>query len=148
MFFNFQSWRDVLPEELRVYINHLNFCQLKQDLKQDEKRQNVLEELHDCHNLKTYVGGYHIKTVYRQCNKAELKLNETFMWAMPARWCECKKRITDLPHKSYTRAYYRAVRKNMCDRHFGCGFRNYKEQLEMFKKHHGRQAVNYLFDTS
>ena len=63
MFFNFQSLWDVLPDELRVYIHHLNFCQLKQDLKQDEKRQNVLEELHDYHNLKTYIGGYHIKTV-------------------------------------------------------------------------------------
>ena len=95
-------------------IHRLSFGQLKQDLRQDEKRQNVLEELHHYHNLKTYIGGYHIKTVYRQCNKAGLKRNETFTWAMPARWCTCKRRIVDLPHKSYTRAYYRAVRKNVC----------------------------------
>ena len=71
----------------------MNFCQLKQDLEQGEKRQNVLEELHNYHNLKTYIGGYHIKTVYRQCNKTELKQNEEFTWVMPARWCECKRRI-------------------------------------------------------
>ena len=65
MFFNFQSWRDVLPEELRVYINHLNFCQLKQDLKQDEKRQNVLEELHDYFILKELIGPFKIK--YKKC---------------------------------------------------------------------------------
>ena len=57
------------------------------------------------------------------------------------------RRIVDLPHKSYIHAYYRAVRKNMCDRHFGRGFRNYKEQLEMFKKREGRRAVNHLFNT-
>ena len=126
----------------------MNFCQLKQDLEQDEKRQNVLEELHNYHNLKTYIGGYHIKTVYRQCNKTELKQNEEFTWLMSARWCECKRRIVDLPHKSYTHAFYRAVRKNRCDHHFGHGFRNYKEQLQMFKKHHGRRTVNHLFTTT
>ena len=46
MLVNFQSWWDILPEELKEYIHHLNFCQLKQDLKQDEKRQAILEELH------------------------------------------------------------------------------------------------------
>ena len=105
-----------------MYIHLLSFGQLKQDLRQDEKRQNVLEELHDYHNLKTYIGGYHINMVYRQCNKAELKRNGTFTWAMPTHWCTCKRRIVDLPHKSYTHAYYRAVRKNMCDCHFGRGF--------------------------
>ena len=115
-------------------IHRLSFGQLKQNLRQ---------ELHDYHHLKTYIGGYHIKTVYRQCNKAGLKRNETFTWTMPARWCTCKRRIVDLPHKSYTHAYYRAVRKKCVIAILGVVFETYKEQLEMFKKHEGRRVVNH-----
>ena len=64
---------DVLPEELQVYIHHLNFSQLKHDLKQDVKRQAILDELHDYHNLKAFFYDDHIKTIYRPCKKAELK---------------------------------------------------------------------------
>ena len=64
MFANFQSWWDLLPEELRVYIHHLNFCQLKHDLKQDEKRKNVLEELHDYFILKELIGSFKIPEMF------------------------------------------------------------------------------------
>ena len=124
MFVNFQSWWDVLVEELRVYIHHLNFCQLKKDLKQDEKSQNLLEELCNYHNLKTFLDYHHIKTFYRHCPEAELK---TFTWRTPermkiGRWCICQKRIIDLPHKFYTLTYLSVVRTNMLDFDFGGGF--------------------------
>ena len=90
-----------------MYIHHLNFCQLKQELKQNEKRQDVLDEIHDYHNLKTFHDS-HIKAIYKQCNEAELK---TFTWRTPermkiGRWCTCKRRIIDLPHKTYTHALF------------------------------------------
>ena len=57
-----------------MYIHHLNFCQLKHELEQDEKRRELLEELRDYHNLKTFWSDIHIKTLYRQCNEVELNL--------------------------------------------------------------------------
>ena len=91
-------------------------CQLKHDLKQDEKRQAVLEELHDYYNLKYFDPvPLHIKTSYKQCNEAELK---TFKRSKP--------------HKSHTHAFHSVVLKEEVT-DMGHRFRNYKEQLEWDK---------------
>ena len=42
----------------------MNFFQLKWDLKQDEKRQNVLEELHDYFILKELIGPLKIQEMF------------------------------------------------------------------------------------
>ena len=129
----------------------MNFIQLKHDLKQDVKRQAVLEELHDYHNIKAFVYDYHIKTIYRHCEKAELK---TFTWRTPqrmkkGRWCTCKRRIVDLPHKTYTHVFISVVRKNKNDNTLGGGFRNYKEELKWSKRYHGSGIVGYvLYDAT
>ena len=110
-----------------MYIHHVNFCQLKHELEQDEKRQELLEELRDYHNLKTFWSDIHIKTLYRQCNEVELKSSGKF-----GRWCTCRRRIIDLPHKSYTHAYHSVVvHKEVLN--LGFGLRNYKEELEHAK---------------
>ena len=48
------------------------------------------------------------------------------------RWCTCKRRIIELPHKSHTHAFHSVViKEEVID--MGHGFRNYKEQLEWDK---------------
>ena len=51
-FIHFQSLWDRLPQELKVYIHRLEFGQLKHDLKGDENRQELLQEIRDYFALK------------------------------------------------------------------------------------------------
>ena len=58
---------DTLPEELKVYIHHLNFCQLKAELKENTTWQILLQELNEYFSL-TKKWQRHIKIVHFKCS--------------------------------------------------------------------------------
>ena len=59
-----------MPEDIKVYIHHLNFCQLKLKLKENEAWQEILQEIRDYDILKKEQRKHILKIVHYKCSSS------------------------------------------------------------------------------